>query len=151
MRVTSSAFAEGQMIPARFTGMGEDLSPPLAWSGVPEGTSSLAILCTDPDAARGVWVHWVLWNLPPETRALPEGVPTTAVLTSGARQGVNDSRTTGYSGPYPPRGTPHRYIFTVYALDSLLALEGEVTAAHVSEAMQGHVLASGQLMGRFQR
>jgi Raf kinase inhibitor-like YbhB/YbcL family protein len=149
--VTSTAFAEGQPIPQPYTGDGKDVSPPLQWSGVPAGTKSLALVCEDPDAPRGLWVHWVLYNLPPTATGLPEGVPPQPELTSGARQGKNDWGKIGYGGPAPPRGKPHRYFFKVHALDTLLDLPAGATRAELLQAMQGHVLAEGQLLGTYSR
>lgn len=150
MNVTSSAFEDGGVIPERYTGDGEDVSPPLSWSGVPAGTNSIAIISDDPDAPFGVWVHWVIFNLPPDLTGLAEGVPAEGTLQNGARQGINGSRTIGYSGPYPPSGY-HRYYFKVYALDTTLALKSGITKADLLKAMKGHVLAEGQLMGKYKR
>src|SRR5262249_23044587 len=122
MRLTSSAFQEGKPIPTPYTGEGPDKSPALAWDGVPDGTKSFALICDDPDAPRGTWVHWVLFNLPADTRSLPEGVPTDDRLPSGALQGTTDFKRPGYGGPYPPPGKPHRYFFKLYALDTTLNL-----------------------------
>src|SRR5262249_55269963 len=118
MQVTSTAFREGETIPKPHTGDGKDVSPPLSWSGVPEGAKSLALICDDPDAPVGDWVHWVLFNLPPETRSLSEGVSGKAGMPKGARQGNNDFKKPGYGGPAPPKGKPHRYFFKLYALDT---------------------------------
>jgi len=148
LTVTSTAFAQGGMIPARYTGDGANASPPLAWSAPPAGTRSLAVICDDPDAPRGVWVHWVLYNLPPGETSLAEGMPKDAALPNGARQGSNDSRKVGYDGPAPPSGT-HRYFYKVYALDAMLTPADGMTKAHLLQAMQGHVLAQGELMGKY--
>jgi len=149
--VTSTAFREGEAIPKQYTADGKDLSPPLAWTGVPEGTRSLGLISEDPDAPRGTWVHWVLWDLPPETRELSEGVPAQETLPSGARQGKNDFGKVAYNGPAPPPGSAHRYYFKLYALDATLDLPPGATKKQLLEAMGGHVLAQGQLMGRYQR
>lgn len=149
--LSSSAFEDGGIIPARYTADGEDVSPPLAWGAVPAGTRSLALICDDPDAPRGTWVHWVIFNIPPETRELPEAVPAEEVLADGARQGRNDFGRIGYGGPAPPPGRAHRYFFKLYALDTVLELEPGATKAQLLEAMKGHILAAGQLMGRYQR
>src|SRR5262245_50894443 len=109
LTVTSTAFREGQPIPKQHTGDGKDVSPPLQWSAVPEGTKGLALVCEDPDAPRGTWTHWVLFNLPATTQGLPEGVPAQETVLGGARQGKNDFGKLGYGGPAPPRGKPHRY------------------------------------------
>ncbi|MBN2467553.1 MAG: YbhB/YbcL family Raf kinase inhibitor-like protein [Deltaproteobacteria bacterium] len=148
--VKSSAFQEGAMIPKPYTCDGRDVSPPLEWDTPPDGTKSLALICDDPDAPMGTWVHWVLYDLPPHVRELPENVPLRRVLENGAKQGNNDFRTTGYGGPCPPRGT-HRYFFKLYALDIVLNLDPGQTKAVVLDAMAGHVLAEGALMGRYKR
>ncbi|MER3473797.1 MAG: YbhB/YbcL family Raf kinase inhibitor-like protein [Armatimonadota bacterium] len=150
IRLTSTAFTEGGTIPRKYTCDGADVSPPLAWDNVPEGTKSFALICDDPDAPMGTWVHWVLFNLPADTRSLPEAVPPDKELPSGARQGTNDFRKIGYGGPCPPRGT-HRYYFKLYALDTLLDLPAGSSKAQLLKAMDGHVLAEGQLMGRYGR
>lgn len=151
LQLTSSAFESGQSIPKRHTGDGDDVSPPLAWPDPPGSTQSLALICDDPDAPRGVWVHWVLFNLPPHLRELAEAVPTTPALASGARQGTNDFGNLGYGGPAPPPGKPHRYFFKLYALDVLLDLAAGATKDQLLAACKGHILAEGQLMGKYQR
>jgi len=151
IRVTSSSFAEGAAIPRKHTGDGEDLSPPLAWSGAPEATVSFALIADDPDAPAGTWVHWVLWGIPSSTPALPEGVPTDELLEGGGRQGKNDFGKVGYGGPAPPRGKPHRYFFKVYALDAAIDLAPGATKSRLLAAMQGHILAEGALMGTYRR
>ncbi len=124
---------------------------PLRWADPPQGTKTFALICDDPDAPRGTWVHWVLFNLPADRRELPEGVPAQETLDGGARQGKNDFGNLGYGGPAPPRGKPHRYFFKLYALDTALDLPAGATKDQVVAAMQGHVLAEGQLMGRYGR
>jgi Raf kinase inhibitor-like YbhB/YbcL family protein len=152
MQVTSPAFPEGAAIPKQYTGDGKDLSPPLQWSGAPAGTKSFAVICDDPDAPRAQpWVHWVLFNLPSDSKELAEGVPAKKVLASGAKQGGNDFGNLGYGGPAPPKGKPHRYYFKVYALDTMLDLNEGATKPELEKAMKGHVLAQGQLMGTYQR
>lgn len=148
--VTSTAFAEGEMIPAKYTCTGQDISPPMAWTGVPSGTKSLALIADDPDAPMGTWVHWVLYNIPPTAAGLPEQLPSDEVLEDGSRHGVTDFKRFGYGGPCPPGGT-HRYYFKLYALDTPLELSGRVGKQDVLDAMQGHVLAEGQLMGKYKR
>ena len=150
MRVASPAFAEGAKIPRRYTCDGEDISPPLSWSGVPEGTKSLALICDDPDAPGKTWVHWVLFNLPPRTTELPEGVPARETIPGGGAQGVNDFRKIGYGGPCPPSGT-HRYVFRLSALDAEVALAPGATRADLDRAMKGRVLAEGSLTGKYSR
>jgi hypothetical protein len=149
--LTSTAFAEGQPIPKKYTGDGADVSPPLQWRGVPAGARSLALIADDPDAPVGTWVHWVLYGLPANTTELPENVPAAERLSSGARQGLNDFRRVGYGGPAPPAGRAHRYFFKLYALDQELDLKPRATKAELLRAMEGQVLAEGQLMGTYQR
>jgi Raf kinase inhibitor-like YbhB/YbcL family protein len=144
--VRSTAFEEGGAIPPQYTCDGLDVSPPLQWSSIPEGTRSLALIVDDPDAPSGTFVHWAIYNLPPDTRRLPEDVPNRETLPSGAVQGVNGAGTVGYSGPCPPSGT-HRYFFKVYALDTEL----DPGAEDLLRAMEGHVLAEGRLMGTYRR
>jgi Raf kinase inhibitor-like YbhB/YbcL family protein len=151
MTLTSNAFTEGQPIPGPYTGDGRDISPPLKWADPPANTQSFALICEDPDAPRGIWTHWVLYNLPERTRALPEGVPAEATLADGAMQGKNDFGNAGYGGPAPPRGKPHRYFFKLYALDSKLDLRPGATRSQVLSAMSGHILAESHLMGSYQR
>ncbi|MGH9841371.1 MAG: YbhB/YbcL family Raf kinase inhibitor-like protein [Blastocatellia bacterium] len=151
IQLTSSAFAEGQSIPEKYTCDGADISPPLKWTNVPTGAKSLALICDDPDAPAGTWVHWVLHDLPPAVTELPEQIPTTETIPNGARQGVNDFKRIGYGGPCPPRGGPHRYFFKLYALDAELQLKAKVTKKELVRAMEGHILAEGQLMGRYKR
>ncbi len=143
--LTSSAFREGASIPVKHTCDGPDVSPPLAWSGAPKNTKTFALICDDPDAPAGTWVHWVLFNVPPTVTQLPENA------SGSGTEGRNDFRKTGYGGPCPPPGKPHRYFFKLYALDASLALKAGATKADVERAMQGHVLAQAQLMGTFGR
>jgi len=151
MNLTSTSFQDGSHIPAKFTCSGAGLSPQLAWTAPPAATASLALIVTDPDAPRGTWVHWVLYSLPAGTRALPEGLPALGQLPDGALQGRNDFGKIGYGGPCPPPGSPHHYIFTLYALDAKLNLPAGEKRAQVEAAMKGHILASGRLVGLFQR
>jgi Raf kinase inhibitor-like YbhB/YbcL family protein len=151
MQLTSPAFREGGTIPKVHTCDGTDLSPRLEWKGAPDGAKCFALICDDPDAPRGTWVHWVLYNLPSSTHALPEGVSAEKGLPAGARKGVNDFGKTAYGGPCPPKGKPHRYIFKLYALDSALDLKEGATKQQLVEAMKGHILADGQLMGTYGR
>jgi Raf kinase inhibitor-like YbhB/YbcL family protein len=145
IQITSSAFKDGETIPAKYTCDGANVSPPLAWSGVPGGTHSLAVIADDPDAPVGTWVHWVLYNLPAGQTSLVEGVQGVGL------QGTNDFRKIGYGGPCPPRGKPHRYFFKLYALDSTADIKPGGSKADLEKAMQGHILAQGQLMGRYGR
>jgi Raf kinase inhibitor-like YbhB/YbcL family protein len=149
--LTSTAFLEGQSIPKAYTGDGKDASPPLRWTAPPEGTRSFALICEDPDAPGGTWVHWVLFDLPADTRELGESVSPKGELPSGAKQGTSDFGKLGYGGPAPPPGKPHRYFFKLRALDRLLDLRAGATRVDLLAAMKGHVLAEGQLMGRYGR
>lgn len=151
MQASSTAFSKGGMIPAKFTCSGADVSPQLAWQGVPSGTQSFALIIDDPDAPVGTWVHWVLYNLPANVKELPEGVEKKEQLDNGALQGRNDFKKIGYGGPCPPPGKPHRYFFKLYALDTKLDLKAGAAKAEVERAMTGHVLGQGQLMGKFGR
>lgn len=150
MELTSSAFKENDSIPTVYTCDGKDASPPLSWSGAPGGTKSFALIADDPDAPRGTWVHWVLWNLPATATELKEALPILSHLPSGAVQGKNDFGNSGYGGPCPPAGT-HRYFFKLYALDALLALNAGATKSQLEAAMKGHVLAQATLMGTYSR
>jgi len=123
----------------------------LRWSEPPSGTKSFALICDDPDAPRGTWVHWVLFNLPAQLRELQEGSPTTETLGNGAKQGKNDFGNVGYGGPAPPKGKPHRYSFKLYALDANVDLTPGATKAQLTNAMKGHILAEGQLAGNYGR
>lgn len=152
--VTSTAFAAGQPIPRKYTGQGQDISPPLQWSNVPAGTKELALICDDPDAPRAQpWVHWVLARIPSGTSALEEGASSAKAGKSppGMAEGKNDFGTMGYQGPMPPPGKPHRYYFRLYALDKTLTAEDAADKPTLLAAMKGHVLATGELMGTYQR
>ncbi|MDB5392095.1 MAG: phosphatidylethanolamine-binding protein [Planctomycetaceae bacterium] len=149
--LTSSAFHDGEAIPVKYTEDGEDWSPPLIWTGTPDGTASLALICDDPDAPRGTWVHWVLFNLPAELQKLNEHVPVDGLLDNGARQGKNDFEKLGYGGPAPPAGKPHRYFFKLHALDTKLNLPQGASKEDLLSAMQKHVLGEAHLMGTYQR
>ncbi len=151
LKVSAVAFSEGAAIPARFTCKGPDISPALGWRDLPGGTKSIALICDDPDAPMGTWVHWVLYNLPASVSGLPENVPATSATTSGALQGTNSWGNIGYGGPCPPPGKPHRYFFKVYALNEMLPLKAGATKDQVFAQMKGHVLAQGQMMGTFRR
>ena len=151
MKLTSTAFTEGATIPKMYTGDGDDHSPPLQWSSAPDKAKSFALIADDPDAPVGTWVHWVIYNLPSATGSLPENIPSSPELPDGAKQGVNDFGQSGYGGPCPPAGRPHRYFFKVYALDTMLGLKSGASKKELLKAMDGHVLAEGQLMGTYQR
>ncbi|MDR4508616.1 MAG: YbhB/YbcL family Raf kinase inhibitor-like protein [Candidatus Brocadiaceae bacterium] len=150
IEVKSAAFDEGGMIPKKYTCDGEDISPPLSWSAVPSGTKSIALISDDPDAPMGTWVHWVLYDLPANIQELPENIPSLKMLENGAKQGITDFGTIGYGGPCPPGGT-HRYYFKLYALNKKLDLKAGITKKQLLEAMKGHILAEGQLMGKYKR
>jgi len=155
MQIHSTAFSDKGEIPQRYTCDGQDVSPPLAWSGVPRGTQSLVLIVDDPDAPdpaapKRTWVHWVLYNLPDDARSLPEAVPSDADLTGGGQHGENSWRRLGYGGPCPPSGT-HRYFFKLYALDTVLDLSAGADKKQVLQAMEGHVLAEAELMGTYSR
>ena len=142
IEITSEAFKEGGTIPRAYTCDGEDKSPPLRWSSVPEGTGSLALVADDPDAPGGTWVHWVLWGLPADTKELPDG----------SRQGTTDFKRVGYGGPCPPLGHgAHHYYFKLYALDNQPALGAGSTKKDLLSSMEGRILAEGQLIGTYER
>jgi len=152
--LSSTAFAHQGEIPARYTCEGQDASPPLSWTGLPDGTKSVALIVDDPDAPdpaapRMTWVHWVLYNMPPGAKGLPEAVRSEE-LPAGTMEGVSDFKRTGYGGPCPPIGR-HRYFFKLYALDAVLPKMVTPTKAQVEKAMSGHVLAQGELVGTYQK
>lgn len=154
LKITSAAFTHLGPIPSLYTCDGRDVSPPLSWTGIPQGTKSLALTVFDPDAPdpaapKMTWVHWVLYNMPADAIGLPQGVAGTD-LPAGTRQGVNDWRRIGYGGPCPPIGR-HRYFFKLYALSTELPDLGKPTRAELEKAMRGHVLAETELMGTYQR
>ncbi len=154
LKITSTAFEDGGAMAAKYTCEGRDIAPPLNWDGVPEGTRSLALIVDDPDAPdpaapRMVYVHWVLYNLPPDAGGLPEGV-TSADLPAGTREGRNDWRRTGYGGPCPPIGR-HRYFHKLYALDVVLGDLGQPTKDELLKAMQGHIIAQAQIVGTYRK
>jgi hypothetical protein len=154
MKVTSPAFENQGAIPKKFTCDGEDISPALAWSNIPEGTKSFALIVDDPDAPdpanpRMTWVHWVMYNIPATVSSLLEGV-TDKDLPKGTLQGLNDWKKTGYGGPCPPTGN-HRYFHKLYALDTVLPDLKQPTKAKLEKAMEGHVLSKAELVGLYQR
>ena len=150
IKITSSVFEDGGLIPARHTCDGADMSPPLQWDAVPDGTKSVALICDDPDAPMGTFVHWVIFGLPAETRELAENIPSDETLPNGAKQGVSDFGRIGYGGPCPPSGT-HRYFFKIYALDTEVALAAGASKRELLGAMEGHILGQGQLIGKYKR
>jgi len=151
LELSSSAFQEGGEIPTKYTCEGQDVSPAITWSEPLVGTQSFALIMDDPDAPVGVFTHWVLFNLPADSRGLPEAVPAQAQLPDGSLQGKNDFGKIGYGGPCPPPSRPHRYQFTLYALDQTLDLKAGASKKQVLDAMQGHILAQGRLTGTYQR
>ncbi len=150
IKITSSAFDQGGPIPSKYTCDGANVSPPLRWTGVPEGTVSIAIISDDPDAPMGTWVHWVLYNLPGQTKELAQDFPPDETLPDGTRQGITDFGSTGYGGPCPPSGT-HRYFFKIYAMDNKIDIVSVINKKDLVKAMEGHILAQGQLMGKYKR
>jgi len=154
LTLTSTSFAHNDMIPSRFTCDGQNISPALNWSGIPEGTKSLVLIADDPDAPdpaapKMTWVHWVLYNIPPSSAGLIEGIAEKD-LPQGTLQGINDWKRTGYGGPCPPIGT-HRYFHKLYALDAVLPDLKHPTKAALELAMKGHVLGQAELIGHYQR
>ncbi|WP_319416597.1 YbhB/YbcL family Raf kinase inhibitor-like protein [Marispirochaeta aestuarii] len=150
MKIESPVFRDGESIPAKYTCDGSDVSPPLSWSGVPGGVRSFSLICDDPDAPMGTWVHWVLYNLPGETAALPEDLPAKGVLDGGGLQGKNDFGRIGYGGPCPPAGR-HRYFFKLYALDTLLSLKQGADKKELLKAMEGHIRGECRIVGHYAR
>ena len=148
LRVTSPAFAAGERIADRYTCTGEDVSPPVQWSTPPEGTKSMAVLMDDPDANN--FGHWLVYNLPGNTTAVPEALPKTPELADGSRQGETSFGEVGYGGPCPPSGT-HHYVFHVYALDTMLSLPAGASKDDLLRAMQDHVLAQGELIAVYNK
>jgi len=149
-QLTSSSFAADSGIPAQYTCAGADASPALAWTEPPAGTQSFALIVDDPDVPKKTVIHWLLYDLPPATRALPEGVPTQAKLPDGSRQGKNDHGKIGYSGPCPPPGAAHHYFFKLYALDYKTGVKPKAKVVDVESAIKGHILAETELIARFQ-
>ena len=152
IQVLSPAFHHGEVIPIQYTCDGNNVSPPLQWGSMPKDSQSLALICEDPDAPSGVFVHWLIFNLLPIVSYLPEDLLTTRALAeSDASQGRNDFDNIGYDGPCPPPGNFHRYFFRLYALDIRLRLQEGATKNELERAMEGHILATGQLMGTYKR
>lgn len=151
LELKATAFANGGEIPRKFTCSGNDLSPALSWSGVSPAAQSLALIVDDPDAPRGTWTHWLIWNIPAHLTGLPEGVPAREVLENGACQGTNDFNRIGYGGPCPPPGKVHRYFFKLNALDTALNLNAGAGRQELERAMKGHVLFHAEWMGTYRR
>lgn len=150
MELISPAFNNGAMIPPKHTCDGADVSPPLEWNSVPAGTKSMALICDDPDAPMGTWVHWVYYDIPEETKSLPENIAAREHTANGGKQGTNDFHKIGYGGPCPPGGT-HRYYFKLYALDIMLNLAPGATKNQLLKEIENHVLSEAQLMGKYNR
>jgi Raf kinase inhibitor-like YbhB/YbcL family protein len=149
MQLTSDAFTNNDAIPVRFTARGGNFSPPLAWSEPPAGTKCFALVCIDPDAPRGTFTHWVIFNIPANARALKEGIPPKPMLLDGEIQGSNDLGDLGYTGPDPPAGKPHRYFFKLFALDTTFDFPPGIAHAELRARTPGHVLAEAQLIGTY--
>lgn len=147
----SSAFGQDQTIPRRYTCDGADLSVPLSWTGAPEKAEAFVIVADDPDAPRGNWVHWVVYDLPADTNGLPEGISHDEIVAYEAHQGRNDFGKIGYGGPCPPAGSAHRYFFKLYALDAKTGLHPGATKAEIEKAIEGHVIGETQLVGLYKR
>lgn len=150
-QISTSSFQPGDLIPKKFSCDAADVSPEFSWTGSPPATKSFALIADDPDAPAGTWTHWVIYDLPEGATSLPENTPKIDVLPDGSQQGRNDFKKIGYNGPCPPPGTPHRYFFKLYALDQKLALKPGASKSEVEQAMQGHVLAQTEVMGKYQR
>jgi len=149
MKITSSEFKDGELMPGKFTCDGENISPQLSWTGFPTGVKSFAIICNDPDAPSGDWVHWVIYNISPGVNELKEKYPKDNSSENGTKQGITDFKKTGYDGPCPPGGT-HRYYFKLYALDNLIDKD-DLTKSKLLKAMEGHIIASAELIGKYKR
>jgi Raf kinase inhibitor-like YbhB/YbcL family protein len=147
----SSAFRQNQAIPKKYTCDGSDVSVPLNWNDPVHETKSFALIADDPDAPRGTWVHWVLYDVPADTRELAEGIPAKETLDDGAKQGKNDFGKIGYGGPCPPPGPVHHYHFKLYALDKMVGLRPGATKQQLLDAMKGHILAQAELIGTYKR
>ncbi len=156
IKITSPAFAEGEMIPRKYSCDGEGISPALKWENIPENAKSLVLISDDPDAPAGTWVHWMVYDIPASINGFPENIPSKDLLEDiegfnlSGKQGVNSGRSIGYQPPCPPFGT-HRYFFKIYALDTMLNFEPGATKKKVLKAMEGHILDQGELMGKYKR
>ena len=146
--IESNAFKDGEYIPVKYTCQGQNLSPQLEWSDIPKGVKTFALICDDPDAPYGTWIHWVVYNIPPDVTYLEENASS---LNDVIIQGINDFRQTGYGGPCPPRGKPHRYFFKLYALSDVLSLEPGATKSELIKAMSGYIIAQAKLVGLYKR
>ncbi len=151
IEITSEAFGRGARIPDEYTCKGANVSPPLSFGSLPAGTQSLVVICDDPDAPSGLFTHWILYNVPKDAKQIQKGVLKKPVLIDGSRHGINSYGRMEYSGPCAPPGKPHHYHFDIYALDTMLALRAPVTRKEIGNAMEGHMLGKGSLMGLFSR
>jgi Raf kinase inhibitor-like YbhB/YbcL family protein len=149
--LTSSAFKQNGAIPKEYTCDGSNMSVPLSWKGAPERTKAFGLIADDPDAPRGTWVHWVLYDIPADVRELSVGIGHEESLQNGAKQGKNDFGKIGYGGPCPPSGPAHRYYFKLYALDKMTGLKSKATKQQLLDAMKGHVLTETQFIGTYKR
>ena len=151
MEITSPAFSGNSYIPDKYTCASFDFSPALAWNGVPRGTKSFALICDDPDAPFGTWIHWIIFNIPGNARNLEENISKISQMDNGIGQGINSFGDFGYGGPCPPPGKPHRYFFKLYALDKRLDVRRKVTEKALLSAMEGHILEQAQIIGLYRR
>ncbi len=150
LKITSTAFENEAMIPAKHTCDGENVSPPLKWESDGEGIKSYALICDDPDAPMGTFIHWVIYNIPADVRDLQEDFPSESELDNGTKQGMTDFGKVGFGGPCPPSGV-HRYYFKIYGLDTVLDVEAGITKAELLKAMEGHIVEEAELMGKYTR
>jgi Raf kinase inhibitor-like YbhB/YbcL family protein len=148
--IESASFIQNQSIPSKYTCDGPNVSPPLEWKNIPEKAKSIVLICDDPDAPAGVWVHWVCYDIPPVKTSIFEGIPKSDSLPMGGKQGITDFGSIGYGGPCPPSGT-HRYFFKIYAIDRLLGLPAGKTKKDIERAIKGHILAQGQVIGVYSK
>ncbi len=149
MKITS-IFESNEIIPKDFTCNGINYSPPLSWSNIPANTKSLALICDDPDAPAGTWTHWIIFNMPPLSKGLNQGVLPISEIAHETKQGINDFKKIGYGGPCPPNGT-HRYFFRLYALNTKLNLESGITKNKLLTAMKGHIISEAELVGKYKK
>jgi len=151
MQIESPAFKDGENIPVKYTCDGKDISPEILWKDILEEVKSLALICDDPDAPLKTWVHWVIYNIPPESEKLNEDIKPVKTLEDGTLQGINNFRNIGYGGPCPPRGAPHHYHFKVYGLDVKLDVKAGITKKELLNKMEGHIIAKGEIVGLYKR
>jgi len=151
LKIESTAFKHNDYIPPLYTCQGENMSPPLTWDDMPEGTKSIALICDDPDAPVGTFVHWVVYNIPVNATGVEVNVPQIEILPDGSKQGLTDFGSVGYGGPCPPPGKPHRYFFTIFALDINDELPAKLTKSQLESRIEGHVLSKAELIGLYKR